>query len=212
MCAKIRQGILGGFSGKIAGVVGTSWKGIAVIKALPLSVANPKTAGQVAQRSKFSNASKYGSSILSEIIKPLWDRFAQQASGYNDWVRTNISLFSLASPSPAASLVISSGKMSSTAVLSAEGGIASTDIDVSWTNDSGSGLKLSSDTVYILIYNETQETFGFEEGTVTRDEEVATVSLTAVIEAGDVAHCYLAFRREDGTIVSNTGYLIVSLS
>ena len=45
----LKQGILGGFSGKVANVVGTSWKGIAVIKAMPLSVANPKTAGQVAQ-------------------------------------------------------------------------------------------------------------------------------------------------------------------
>ena len=48
----IKQGILGGFSGKVANIVGSSWKGIPVIKSLPLSVANPQTAAQTTQRNK----------------------------------------------------------------------------------------------------------------------------------------------------------------
>ena len=45
--AKVRQGILGGFRGRVGNIVGTGWKGIAVMKSLPLTVANPRTAGQV---------------------------------------------------------------------------------------------------------------------------------------------------------------------
>ncbi len=37
----IKRGILGGFSNKVANVVGSSWKGINTMRALPLSVANP---------------------------------------------------------------------------------------------------------------------------------------------------------------------------
>lgn len=69
--ATIKQGILGGFSGRVGTIVGTSWKGIAVMKSLPLSVANPKTAGQVGQRTKFSSVVALASVILSSIIKPL---------------------------------------------------------------------------------------------------------------------------------------------
>ena len=88
----IRRGILGGFSGKVANVVGSSWKGIAVMRALPLSVTNPKTVGQVEQRSAFSIISKFASSILTVWVKPLWDRQAQSMSGYNAFIQQNVDI------------------------------------------------------------------------------------------------------------------------
>src|SRR5690606_15981400 len=91
---KIKRGILGGFQGKVANVVGSSWKGIAVMKSLPLSVANPNTAKQQTARGKFSYATRYGSELLVNWIKPLRDRFAQQESGYNLWVKQNIGAIS----------------------------------------------------------------------------------------------------------------------
>ncbi len=50
----IKQGILGGFSGKVGTVVGSSWKGISYMRGQAQSVKNPRTAKQVAQRDKFS--------------------------------------------------------------------------------------------------------------------------------------------------------------
>ena len=50
---KIKQGILGGFRGKVGTVVGASWKGIAYMRGLPQSIKNPKTAAQQAQRAFF---------------------------------------------------------------------------------------------------------------------------------------------------------------
>jgi len=44
---KISQGILGGFSGKVGSVVGANWKGINYMRAKAVSVANPRTDGQV---------------------------------------------------------------------------------------------------------------------------------------------------------------------
>ena len=51
---KIAQGILGGLSGKVGNVIGGSWKGIDYIRIKPSSVANPRTVGQVNQRTKFT--------------------------------------------------------------------------------------------------------------------------------------------------------------
>ena len=50
---KIKQGILGGFKGKVGTVIGSSWNGIAYMRGLAQSVKNPKTAGQTTQRGFF---------------------------------------------------------------------------------------------------------------------------------------------------------------
>ncbi len=50
---KIKQGILGGFKGKVGTVIGASWNGIAYMRGLAQSVKNPKTASQVTQRGFF---------------------------------------------------------------------------------------------------------------------------------------------------------------
>ena len=49
----IKQGILGGFSGKVGTVFGSSWKGISYMRGRARSVKNPRTEGQMEQRSKF---------------------------------------------------------------------------------------------------------------------------------------------------------------
>ena len=52
---KIKQGILGGFKGKVGTVIGASWNGIAYMRGLAQSVKNPKTAGQTTQRGFFKD-------------------------------------------------------------------------------------------------------------------------------------------------------------
>ena len=52
---KIKQGILGGFKGKVGTVIGASWNGIAYMRGLAQSVKNPKTAAQLQQRAFFKD-------------------------------------------------------------------------------------------------------------------------------------------------------------
>ena len=210
MCAVIKQGILGGFSGKVAGVVGSSWKGIAVMKSLPLSVANPKTAGQIAQRTKFSNSVAFAGYILATVIKPLWDRFASQMSGYNEFVATNLALFAAWKPSVAASLIISKGKMAASAIATAGVTAASKDVVLTWVDDSDEGFKLAEDIAYVVIVNETQEVIEGFETVATRELETVTVTMQADAVAANTVNCYLAFKRADGTVVSNTSFLEAS--
>ena len=56
---KINQGILGGVSGQVGNVIGGTWKGIDYLRIKPSSVANPRTEGQVDQRSKFSTVLQF---------------------------------------------------------------------------------------------------------------------------------------------------------
>lgn len=210
---KLLQGILGGVSGSVGNVTGSSWKGIPIIKAKPLSVANPKTASQQAQRGKFGNAVDFAKEILSTVIKPLWDRFAQKQSGFNAFISENIDLFEAALPDPSADLVISKGKMESTALDAISGETATDDAIISWTDDTGSGLKLATDVPYVVVVNETTgEIVGANgEGSKDRTDGAIAVSMDSV-SVDDVLHGYLSFRRADGTVVSNTSYATVTVT
>jgi hypothetical protein len=74
--AIIKQGILGGFLNK----VGTAWKGRAVMRAMPLSVANPRTAAQIGNRQTFKVITKVASQLLGSVIVPLCNKFAGNIS------------------------------------------------------------------------------------------------------------------------------------
>ena len=61
--ARIEQGILGSFSGKVGEVIGSSWKGIPYIKARPTSFHDPKTPRQLTHRMKLQMAHGFVKSI-----------------------------------------------------------------------------------------------------------------------------------------------------
>ena len=70
----IKQGILGGFSGKVGTVVGSSWKGISYMRGRAQSVRNPRTEGQMEQRSKFAQVLE----LLAVSPKVCKNRFCRE--------------------------------------------------------------------------------------------------------------------------------------
>ena len=205
--ARLPQGILGGVLGKVGNVVGSSWKGIPILKSRPLSVANPRTTKQVAQRTKMTNIVAFAQPLLSAIIKPLNDRFAQQTSGYNDFVSRNIHLFGGTTPTPAEDLKISVGKMAAVTPTNAQVNDGSVDVSIDFPTTLPDAFASATDLVYAVVYNATQKTFGVSGGVSTRNDGIVDVVLSAPAETGDGLLAWIAFRREDGTIVSNTGYV-----
>ena len=203
---KLVGGPFGQMSGKTGDLIGSSWKGIATVKRYQPKVANPQTAGQVAQRGKMANIVAFAQIILAIIIKPLWDRFQSGQSGFNAFVSRNISLFAAAIPSSFGSLVISSGKMAPTAISGVTSAAASASVTINWANDAGQGFKLATDRAYIVLISEgTGAVKGFDTG-IARSAGTAVVSMDANLLGGDTLHCYLAFLRADGTVVSVNSY------
>jgi len=204
---KISRGILGGFSGKVANVVGGSWKGIAYMRAMPLSVAQPNTAKQLYQRAAMTGVVEMAVLLLSPIIKPLLDRAALAMSGYNLFVKYNIDIWSELDPKFEAyeDLIISDGKMDSTAIAGVTKVALATTSDVTWADDSGSGYKLATDEVYVVLLNATGELLGFGSAGTIRSAQTVTINLGTNL-ATDIAHAYMAFRREDGLVVGKTAY------
>lgn len=197
---KIKQGILGGYSGKVGPTTGSSWKGINIVKSRPVSVAYPGTAAQVSQTSKMTGIVAFSKLILSVWIKPLWDRFAVQSSGYNQFVKANIANFVDGNFPLATSLVMSQGAMRENACTAVPANPFSS-CAVTWDNDAISDpLALSTDIAYVLIITATGLLVG-SSSEATRAAETATVTFDATLPAGDY-YAFLAFKAANGTRVS----------
>ena len=69
---KIKQGILGGFKGKVGTVIGASWNGIAYMRGLAQSVKNPKTAAQLQQRAYFKDLQGLVGQLTDEQLQTLF--------------------------------------------------------------------------------------------------------------------------------------------
>lgn len=197
----IKQGILGGFSGKVANVVGTSWKGIAVVKSQPLSVANPRTAAQVAQRNKLSACVSVLQPMLAEVIKPLNDRFAGQMSGYNYALQKSIDAFdpsgNLSTPENF-KISRSTAKAQLVDAIAAEAKI--TKYKVRWTSDAGEGYALATDRGYLVCVNAANNKVAVSTGFTRGNGQAYVEFADGEVEVSDTLNFYLAFLRADGTV------------
>jgi len=209
--ATIKQGILGAFSGKVAGVVGSSWKGIPVMKSLPPSVANPKTAKQIEQRSRMKACTAFSQSVLASVIKPLNDRFASRMSGFNAFTSRNIANFEggILSKPEVVKISPMGNKAQLVDAIAAEAKITkkAANITITTTPITGSGKALSGDKPYVVLHNrETKKTFGYAP-TSTRDDTEIMIDLPDdEFSPDDVIDVWMAYLRVDGTVVFETAY------
>lgn len=203
---KIKQGILGGFSGKVGSVVGTSWKGRAVMKAMPLSVANPRTAGQVQQRTKMSGLVAAARLVLGGTIALLDNPFSGSISGYNRFVKRNMAYISNLGALSPYSVKLSEGVLGrvilSNAVSAVDGNNA---ITVSWTSEP-SPYNLDSDKVVIAVMN-SDFTEVLNAGTDVGQRSTAgytVVSLNRVLNAGEAIYVFASAIRTDKKYCSDS--------
>lgn len=194
----IKRGILGGYSNKVGNVVGSSWKGIATMRVLPLSVANPRTAAQVSNRNAFAAVTAFASSILTSIVKPLNDRFALRMSGFNAFVQRNKAAFADPMGIDFESIVLSRGRLS-VPIITTDTSVSGTTATVHWNTALGGAMDMATDLAYILLLNVDGIAIGISSGAVARSVGQASVTFPA----GEfVKYIYLAFLRADGTEVS----------
>ena len=80
---KIKQGILGGFKGKVGTVIGASWNGIAYMRGLAQSVKNPQTEAQLKQRSFFKEVQDLVGQLSDEQLAFLFPNSVKGMSRRN---------------------------------------------------------------------------------------------------------------------------------
>lgn len=202
---KIKQGILGGVSGKVANVVGSSWKGIAYLKALPLSVANPRTAAQQLQRGKMREIVSDSRLLLASLIQVYWNPFAQFMSGYNAYVKENIDAYNETSLNTPADLFASRGTLLNLPDADGNQGVGVNDIDLSWVDNSGTADALGTDEVHCLVLNSTADKWFFFDNAAIRSAGSITVVIANSTIADDL-HIWVFPARPDVSKTSDSVY------
>lgn len=206
--SKISAGILGGFSGKVGNVVGAKWKGIDTMKIKPSTVTNPKTIGQLDQRTRFSTILGF-LKPMTEFVRVGFRAYAKRMSQFNAAMSYNL-LNAISGTYPnysvnfAAALVsrgplegVSNGAVTSTTAGS---------VVVTWSDNSGVGSALSSDKAMIVLYHPLNQVALTVIDGPDRSVETATVAVPLAY-SGDTLQAYLAFKTADGGKVSNSSHL-----
>lgn len=213
----IKRGILGGVTNKIGNVVGSSWKGIATLRSLPLSVANPRTKAQRDNRDTFTLMSKLGSDVLATVCQPLWNRDAKQMSGFNAYVMSNKRAFDADPLEWLINPIMSKGNLSATlsnAGINDGGANLVTVFDSALRNPQDS----SDDIVYLQVIHQNNEDpdkpIFHAKGFVTqakRSDGHITVPNPFETSEGDKLVISLSFKSVDGREVAASSSLIISL-
>jgi len=206
--AKLVGGPLGSYRGKAGGTIGTSWKGIPVVKAMPLSVANPDTVLQQAQRGRFSQCVAVARLLLSDLITPYWNPFSKRMSGYNAFIRQNINAFTKNGLSAPYDFYASRGILKGIQDFTATSAESDENIQTHWAVNSGQGDALDTDIPIFVYYNETQNVWKFKTGGQTRSK-AGEVIPDNTIKEDDEIHLWAFFIRPDVSKISDSTYLYV---
>lgn len=196
--ATIKRGILGGGSGSVANVVMTAWKGVAVIKSKPLTVANPQTAAQNSQRGKFSGIVGIAQFILASILQPVWNGFAQTMSGYNMFIQKNIQVaFNDSGVFQPNSLEISPKDGTTTPISSVDAVNTITHLTINFSPELFGADQMESDKYFGVACNPSGVVLGSVEPSGSRHSEECRIELSRPLVTGEIVHCYLAFISAD---------------
>lgn len=204
---KINQGILGGFRGKVGNVIGGNWKGIDYMRVKPTSVANPKTPGQVGQRTKFS--------AILQLLQPMKDHikigyknFAIKKTEFNSAMSYNLNN-AIVGEHPNISIdyskvLVSRGKLAEARDASSSSN-AIGQIQINWSDNSDESSANSNDKVFLLVYNKSKGESISIVSDIVRTAESLDLELPDSFH-GDAVEVFLSFISDDENTVSDSKY------
>jgi hypothetical protein len=166
---KIKQGILGGFKGKVGTVIGSSWNGIAYMRGLPQSTKDRKSAAQLAQRDFFREVQDLVGQLSYEQLVFLFPESVQGMSRRNLLVKQLSTDPLVAEGSKHADLAdITSLGNAPTADLPDVSIVASRSaVTISWNADNEWRSQHADEYPTICVFNVTQKKIFLVHSTVT---------------------------------------------
>ena len=166
---KIKQGILGGFKGKVGTVIGSSWNGIAYMRGLPQSTKDRKSAAQLVQRDFFREVQDLVGQLSYEQLVFLFPNSAKGMSRRNLLVKQLSADPLVAEGSKHADLAdITSLGNAPTADLPDVSIVASRSaVTISWDADNDWRSQHADEYPTICVFNVTQKKIFLVHSTVT---------------------------------------------
>ena len=203
----IKQGILGGFSGKVGAVIGGSWKGIAYMRGIATRVSNPQTDLQLDQRKKFAVTMHFLQPI-TQFLKKGWGHFAIGMTAMNaafsyiikNALQGTYPNYTIDYPNA----LVTKGSLAPALNQVAASTVAGT-VLFTWDDNSDEMNASPYDKNLLVVYNpEKNQAVTFSDLGERAD---GTQSVTVPDSfSGDLVHCYIAFETLNGSDLSNSKY------
>ena len=193
---KLTSGILGNISGKVAGVVGGTWKDRNYLRSYVIP-ANPNTAAQQAQRSRLARAVEFAKALVGPVFNGFVDPFQKSMSGFNYFIKTNIACFT--DPPLLEAIEITSGKLWLPAITAATLNPAADTVTITHPTTLGNNGS-ATDQIYGAVYHADTHLWDFSAAPVARSEGSVEVPVSGTPNASDL-HSWLFAAKVVGTAV-----------
>ena len=209
----IKQGILGGFSGKVGTVVGGNWKGIDYMRSKASKVSNPNSKAQKDQRSKFSLILSFLQPI-TEFVKVGFKDYAIKMTAFNSAMSYNVKN-AITGVYPDYSIDFSQALVSRGSLAGAlnpeAASAAAGEVTFTWDDNSAETNANVDDLTMVLVLNQDKKeaVFTTEGSTRSAGTQVLTVPDSY---SGDTGECFIAFISVDGSVANSkfVGSIVVA--
>ena len=204
--ARLKEGIFGGFSGKVGNIIGSSCRGVDYIKSAPAKMTNPRTKSQTKQRSSFIITQNFLRTMIP-IIR----------IGFKDYAIDGMSAFSAAMSYNMinginkvkdgcvidyTNVLISRGSLFPSPVINAT--VTDDLLQFEWNPILNENAK-STDQVMVIAHNAAKGESVFDVNAGKRGSAATFIVLPKEWK-GDIIETYIAFKNEESTLVSDSCY------
>lgn len=211
--AEIKQGILGGVSGKVGTVVGAQWRGKNIIRSLPRKSAKKPTILQLNQRSKFRLVSNF-----LQPLNPLLSHYFGSDQGLKSRVNLGLAYhLNEAIDNPKGQggsftiiyekVVLSKGILPS--VVMEKVSIDNGAITLAWTNNAGGSLAKDTDLLTVVVFDKKNKEMQIFEKVATRSSATFSTPLPASYDASTTV-IWFFFTNDIDTECSTSMFEVVS--
>ena len=200
--AKITGGTDGSISGAIGGVVFYRMRGKSYARKAPGDRSkNSWSEGQRRYFTRFGKVAAFWGQSTPEAIKAIFDLAAENMTGYNLFLKTNLPAFSSdGSQIDFEWMHLSAGKLPLPHQLRAQRVAGDPEkVEVSWTDDTDEGLAVSRDVLMMTVVRDGKFTAPIATG-VFRKQQSAVIQLPA--GTGTVQGIYLSFASKERKLYS----------
>lgn len=194
---KIKQGVLGGFSGKVGAVIGSRWKSVYYMRGLTDKFNDRNSLRQQSQRAKFAVAQAFAHDVLG-FARYGYSPALGNRSPYNGLVSYLLRYAMVGSGAnwelDFKKVMVSRGSLKPVKVANAT--INGDTVNFTWTNNTGIGDAQATDAAMVLVYNKDDGEAEFDTHAAVRSDGTCSLILPPGWGSANLA-VYLGFRNED---------------
>lgn len=202
----LKNGLFGGFSGKVGNVVGAKWRDIEYIRSLPTKLNDPKSRRQVKQRSKFSVTLNFQKTITSFLHIGFKEFANGRMTAFNAASSYNMKNGTKSGPEGIeldfSNVLVSRGSLCPAIGVNVK--VVDDEFQFRW----GTTFKENAspnDIAMVLAYNSTKVESVYDINAGKRNSLATNIKLPQSWK-GDIIVTYITFKSEDGSQVSDSVY------